>query len=106
MVGIKSFPISRLQKDNFKDENLEAVQSNSESLWNSIRTHPLLTGRLITDIDVSATSTRVSHKLGRTPRGWFMVKCSTPIVIYSTGSDSKFLNITATGPDKVSLWVF
>lgn len=106
MAVLKSFPIAALQKDNFQDENLEMVQGNSASAWGSLKNHPMLSGRLITGISVSATATSVAHKLGRVPKGYFLASATTPIVIYTTGMDNKFLKIASSGPDTISLWVF
>jgi hypothetical protein len=103
---LKSFPVGALQKDNFRDENLEMVQSNSGTAWSSLKNHPMLSGRLITDVEVSATEVLVAHKLGRVPKGYFLASATTPIVIYTTGMDNKFLKIASSGPDTISLWVF
>lgn len=103
---LKSYVVPKFQKDNFRDENLEMVQSNNENAWNSLRSHPLLQGRLITGLEVSATEISVAHKLGRVPKGYILTSATTPIVVYSSGSDEKYLKIASTGPDVIGLWIF
>ena len=106
MATLKSYPIQGFKKDNFQDENLEQIQGNSQEIWNSIQNHPILKGRLITDISVSTSSTSVAHKLGKKPKGYFLASSSASVTIYTTGKDDKFLKITASGSATISLWVF
>ena len=110
MIKLTSFPIKKLQKDNFKDQNLETTQSNSESLWNDIRNHPLLKGRLIENIEITTASLNVEHKLNRKPRGYIVVKKNANINIFDNAlSDSlakKFINLDASGSGTITIWVF
>ena len=68
---------------------------------------PLLSGRLIEDIDVDTSGVVVNHRLGRAPRGVIVVKSSTT-ASYQTDDFSQYsFTITASaGTPQVSVWVF
>jgi len=68
---------------------------------------PFLSGRLIEDLDVTTSGLTVDHKLGRTPRGVWVVKSSTT-ASYQTDNFTQYsFDITSSsGTPVVSVWVF
>lgn len=93
-----------------QDRELNQVQSNVAQAVSEFIKSPLLDGRLIEDLSLTTSSTRIEHKLGRVPRGYLIVKRNANAQVYDTlsseGSPELFLPLTASGNVTVSLWIF
>lgn len=68
----------------------------------------VLDGALITGVQLGVSAVRVSHRLGRKPLGFIVVKRDSGETVFEQPEDREdlFLNLQATGPVTVSLWVF
>lgn len=71
---------------------------------------PLLGGRLITSVDLSAVTVSIEHGLGRRFTGWLVVDSTANAVVYrdtaSVADSRTFLPLKASAATTVSLWVF
>ena len=74
---------------------------------NHVLENPLLDGRQIDGIDLTTSTTKVSHKLGRVPRGWIVVRTNANAVVYEAADpDQRFLPLTASAAVTVSILVY
>lgn len=93
--------------------SIRSFSSNRDATINTL-THPLLDGVLIQNISLpNDQNFQIEHKLGRAWRGWFetnrIVNNSTSNTIREGTSnlDRKFfLELRATSPIIVDIWVF
>lgn len=65
-------------------------------------------GRLIEDVELTASAQEITHQLGRKWAGAFIVKSSAVVSMAASASrdDARFLTVTGSGAATVSLWVF
>lgn len=78
-----------------------------EGLVRDLNTCPYLTGAHVTDIELSAGSNSVSHKLGRIPTGWIVTRIQTgTCTAYETARDTKAVTLSSSGSSKVDIWFF
>lgn len=98
--------LKSLKRVNFKDEETNALQENVYQFLNQI--NPVITsGVLITSVNVGTSPSKIEHKLGRTPQGFYVVdKNSNSNVWRSSISDNRYLTLTASTPSTISIWVF
>lgn len=89
---------------NVDDQNLNRVQSNISSAFNSL-TGPFIGGNLITAVSVAATPTTIAHKLGRQPQVWVLCDQDTTTTIKRTAWDSNTITLQAGAACTVSIWV-
>jgi len=94
-----------LRKINTNDVTLQLIQENVDAALRTLST-PLQNGVLITGITLTTNDTKVSHKLGRIPVGYIVVKRSTAATVFDTALTDTFLTLKATTPTIVSIWVF
>lgn len=97
------------------DTILDRIQDKIMRVLNPALRVPILNGHLVENVFVSyAAATRIEHKLGRKPRGWFVVRPCVPSQasahpLDDIEADDKFLylraNSTTTG-FLGHLWVF
>lgn len=95
------------------DENDVAgsVKRLSDSIrraFEGLTKSPIVSGSLITDIDLSTTAIRVEHKLGRKPLGYIVVRQNANAVVYEQDEERQdlFLNLRSSATVRVSLWIF
>lgn len=67
---------------------------------------PLVYGRMISDVLVGVTSTKIEHLLSRDLQGWIIVRKNAMADVMEESSDTRFLTLRATTPTTVSIWVF
>lgn len=67
---------------------------------------PLLRGRLIEDVSVSATPSKLFHGLDRRPVGILPVMMDSAVMLSCSDVNERSMMITATGDAVISLWVF
>ncbi len=96
----------QLRKINTGDFALKTLQENVERAISEVIRSPLLDGFLLEDVALVSGSNQVSHKLGRSARGYFVVSKSNASTIYDTAKDDKFVTLVTSGAVTVSLWVF
>lgn len=95
--------ISKIKKTHSNKEE-KKFQDSVEYYLNQINA-PFLRGVEIT-ATLTTSAQNISHKLGRKPRGWFVISINANSNVYSTASDDRFLSLTASATCTVKLWVF
>jgi hypothetical protein len=98
--------ISPYRKALVNDPEVRKVQDSIEPTIRDIVGKSILDGLLLEDISLSSGSNIISHRLGRVPRGWIVVRKSSTATIYDNSIDEYYLNLTASAVCRVSLWVF
>lgn len=96
-----------------EDEMLNRVQSLLEESLSFLKDNAILDGRLITS-DITTSSTTLSHGLGRSYKGFIVVKTVMANGSTFTGSvyedpspnDELYLKLDTTANVTVSVWVF
>lgn len=75
-----------------------------------LNSRPFLDGRLVEDVDLTTSQTKVAHGLGRIPKGWVVVDKTGNVDVWrdTTGTSQRktFLYLKADAAVTVSLWVF
>lgn len=101
--------LNRFQKIYTQDGDLTTVQENVEGVIAPLFLVPFLDGNLLENISVSGTAAEFNHKLERAWRGFFVVKSSADVRVFSPAqtSDPKVkIPLQASGAGTVSVWVF
>jgi len=95
--------------------SVKLLQDNCKRVFDAVVAVALLGGQLVSRQALSATaSTAVSHKLGRVPRGWIVVRNSANAVVYEytpaagqpAALNSQTLVLQASAATTVDLWIF
>lgn len=82
--------------------NAEVARSIKE-----LQDQVILGGTIITDQALTASTTLVTHKLGRVPRGWIVLGRNAAQVIYDNQDpDKDFLYLRAGGNVTATIYVF
>lgn len=84
----------------------DPFQREVRTTFDDLSRKPLLNGREFTGITLSATATKVSHGLGRVPRGWILTDISVATTVHRVSKDSRYLTLTAGADCTVSLWIY
>lgn len=95
-----------LRKINCKDLDLERVQDNISTAYDSAVSNPLLNGSFLTDIALSVGDNTVSHKLFRIPVGYLIVLKNANSDIYNGEMNDRFLILNASVAVTVSIYIF
>tara|TARA_R100000458_G_scaffold51246_1_gene51948 strand:+ start:1527 stop:1889 length:363 start_codon:yes stop_codon:yes gene_type:complete len=90
---------------------LNETQNNVEQVLKPILASQVADGVLIKDVSlVSASFTEVSHKLGRKPAGYIVVRKSAAETVFEDAGDYNnrqlFLRLKSSGAVTVNLWIF
>ncbi len=89
------------------DRQLKQLEDNAAEAFGALQVLPLLDGRLVADVDLTTSSLRVEHGLGRTARGYIVVRSDAAQTVYETAApDASYVYLRASGTVTVSLWVF
>lgn len=96
-----------LKEQTFKETEVSLLMSVLREWANQFQNIPFLDGRLISDLILdSADSIKVSHNLGRQPKGWFVVDQDADANIYETDRTESGLFLKASSTVTASVWVF
>lgn len=96
-----------LKKITSKTEDINTIQDNVEEVLNPILTKSVIDGILLKDVAMTTGKVNnLSHKLGRRPLGYIIVKKNANSDIYEQTIDTKTLNLNCTADVTVSIWVF
>ena len=87
------------------------MQSNVDSaLRRLVQLVPILDGRLVSDVTLTTSTTRVEHGLGRRPSGWIVVGKSADARVWDLQSSNnlqdRYLDLRASATVVTSLWIF
>lgn len=77
---------------------------------NPLLANPLAQGQLLKSVSLVSGSNSINHKLGRKLQGWIIVRLRASATVYDTQdanqSPAVTLQLTASAPVTVDLWVF
>jgi hypothetical protein len=102
--------INAFRKSKFVDLPVSQLQ-NAIALWTSqLTNNPILSGRLIEDIDVTSGSTIIDHGLKAPVRGYIITKVSANVNIWCDPANQTLPNtqlvLDSSGTATISLYVF
>ena len=106
--------LQRLPKLFSPSQVLNRVQDANQRALNPVLANPLVNGQYIGGVTLTATGspTTVAHGLGRSLRGWFLVRKRATFDVYDSQDSNPqpaatlVLNSTAAQKQLVSIWVF
>jgi hypothetical protein len=93
---------------------LNRVQDGNQRALNPVLANPLVNGQLVSGVTLNPTGTptTVAHGLGRSLKGWLLVRKRGTFDVYDAQDSNPqpaatlILNSTAAQKQLVSLWVF
>lgn len=92
-----------------QDVELSALQDNVVAALRPVEGCPLVTGRLVESVSLTAAASDVAHGLGRRLRGWILVRTNGTAAVYEPSVSTlpdRFVRLQAAAPVVVTLWVF
>lgn len=103
--------IETFKKHSSENQDLNKVQSNIEQFVKQFSLNPLLDGVLVKNIALTSSTTNVvSHKLGRKPIGFLVVRKRANSVVWDEQDDNKkpesTLLLNCSANVTIDLWVF
>jgi len=98
--------LSALKRITTGNVGTDKFQNNVRNLLNELNA-PFMNGILVKDVDLTTAVKEISHKLGRTPTGYLILKRSSGEVVFDGGEyTDKIIPLTSTGSVTVDIWVF
>jgi hypothetical protein len=93
------------------DPVLNRIQTNLGKQVNPVLKQKILNGALLTNVALSTTATPVPHKLGRKYAGFWVAGASANATVYQLDfaapvQAQSVINLVASAPVTVNLWVF
>lgn len=86
---------------------IKQLQANVKTVITRIVDKEVLNGVLLRDIKLTnGIVESISHKLGRTPLGYIVVRKNANSVIWDSTLDSKLISLNCSADVTVSIWVF
>lgn len=82
------------------------VQDNIARVLDLVLKIPILDGVHVQSVEIEPTGTRVQHRLGRLPIGWFITSQNANAVIWQTNIGDLYLELQSSAQVEVDLWVF
>lgn len=94
-----------------KDKETKQLQENINNVLTPVLNCPLIDGVLVKDICLQAgVSNEISHKLGRKPIGWLVVRQRRDSRIWdlqdTNPQPSKSLSIACSHDVQIDIWIF
>ena len=89
--------------------NVEQISSKWKSQLDPVLANLLINGQLLTNQVLINGTTVISHKLGRTPQGWFLVSPKAAALVYQAESQPNptlTLSLTSDADVITNIWVF
>lgn len=75
---------------NLSTAELGFLQTNVETFVEPIAQIPLLDGNFVQAVAISGTTVQVAHRLGRTPRGYFVTNKNGPLDTWQLTADQTY----------------
>lgn len=66
----------------------------------------ILQGQYVEGVEVTTSTTTISHQLGRTPRGWIICKKNADARVWESSSTSSQLILDSSATVTISIWIF
>ena len=99
--------MNNLKKVRSDDRIINQVQDNIEQAITPIINSEIIDGLIIKDIEVLTGATlTLSHKLGRTPNGFAVIKRNANSTVWNGLIDKKTIELNSSANVTISLWVF
>lgn len=97
--------------ENFKDFSTgdlgqDKLQLNLKKYFAQFNDLIFLNGRLISEQLISTSSTKIEHKLGRQPLGWFLVDKVDQGDVWRVSWDDKHITFDTSSNATISFWIF
>jgi hypothetical protein len=101
----------RFKKIEIADQIMSRMQDNVDSAISQLSVTEILQGQLVKNISLASSSTtKISHKLGRAPIGWIIVRQRASSIIWDTqdtnSNPNLTLNLNCSANVVIDLWVF
>lgn len=89
---------------------LSQMQTQWASQLNPVVASPIVLGHQLKNVELASGSNVVNHGLGKTLTGWFIVRQRSAATMYDTQDSNQMpqltLNLTASAPVSIDLWVY
>jgi hypothetical protein len=90
-----------------EDQVLQLWQTKWKAELDPVLSNPILNGTLLESVSLANGVTVVNHRLGRRPRGWFIVDINAAATVYrSQPLTEKTITLTSDAAATCKLWVF
>ncbi len=94
-----------------EDPELFKVQDQLIRAFDQVYECPILNGVLVDSTVLTTSFQNVNHKLGRAPRGWFVVSPNASATVWqdtaaNNPDASKYLRVKSSATVTVKIWVF
>ena len=110
LVGIRMPGFRDFKKVANSNEDTSKLQERLQEFFSAIQNCDLIDGVLLPNISLVSGSNTVSHKLGRTLRGWIIVRNRADSRLWDTQDDNankaRTLLLSSSAATEVDLWVF
>lgn len=92
------------------DSSLSLLQTGWSSQLNPLLNNPVLSGRLLKNVELASGANVINHGLGRKLQGWVLTRVRAAETVSDTQDDNSTpqltLQLTASGAVTVDLYVF
>jgi hypothetical protein len=88
------------------DPNVSKLVSNIREWSEQFQDNPLLSGRLITDLEITTGSLKISHGLKRVPKGWIIVSKDADANVWEIRKSDSTITFDSSATVTVSIWIF
>ena len=100
--------LKAFKKPGSENPDVNQLSRAVEEFVQPIVSNPLLGGRLLEGLTLTATATQIPHSLGRRWKGFQITNNNTGERVFSTTRtlDTQYISLQATGSCTVDVWVF
>lgn len=85
----------------------DMAQTKWATQLNPVINNPIMNGLMLQNITLISGVNNINHLLQRTQQGWFITDQTAAAEIYRSADFNKLtLQLTASAPTTISLWVF
>jgi hypothetical protein len=102
--------IRGLKRRGSDSEDITKLQDNLAEALSPILSNPILNGVLLKEVELSSGNNQLSHKLGRKPLGWIVVRQRANVSIWDSQDSEKlqdkYLSLEASGSVIVDIIIF
>jgi len=107
MSSVASSKLEPFVRHGTDDKDTAKLQDRIERIVQQVQNVPFLKGILLEEVTlVNSVANRVTHLLGRTPVGCWLVKGTAGYQATMTAADEKKMTISCGAAQTATLWVF
>lgn len=100
----------KIKRINVNDRIINMIQDNISDVVDHIATKDIIFGEVIQKVSLTTGSNTISHRLGRTLIGWFIIRQRSSASVYdlqdSNANPELFLKLQSSANVTVDLYVF